>query len=192
MYFLDKKRALLLVFEGYCEFEIAPAISMISNRYELFTISNNREAVRSEAGLLTVPTITFSEANVEDYELLIIPGGDMLPIVNDEKYYQWVHDFCGKKRVIAAICSGPYVLARSNLLESIPYTVTLSKEQRKFLGVFKEAYFTYEPIVRSSPYILTAQGHAYVEFAIELNKMINNVSEAAVDFYRGNKNHFME
>ncbi|MDQ0268205.1 hypothetical protein [Cytobacillus purgationiresistens] len=48
-----------------------------------------------------------------------------------------------------------------------------------------------KPIVRSQ-HILTAQGHAFIEFGIELSKMMQLTNEETIDFYRGKKNHYME
>lgn len=39
---------------------------------------------------------------------------------------------------------------------------------------------------------MTAQGHAYVEFGIELAKKLRDVQESVVNFYKGYQNCYME
>ncbi|HEY4554249.1 MAG TPA: DJ-1/PfpI family protein, partial [Bacillaceae bacterium] len=184
-------KAMLFIFEGYCEFEIAPAISILRDTYTIETISLEHGPCRSEAGLMTLPDLLIEEADPAAYDVLIIPGGDLRPIVEAEKLFDWVAGFSGRGKLVAAICSGGYVLAKAGLLENVPYTVTLSKEQREFLGCFNEEEYCYQPVVVHDN-ILTAQGHAYVEFALQLARMAGSVSDEKSAFYSGRQNVMME
>ncbi|MED4019221.1 MULTISPECIES: DJ-1/PfpI family protein [Sutcliffiella] len=185
------KKALLFLFDGYCEFEITPAISMLRGTHEITTFAMDKAPKLSEAGLLTLPSLTVSDIKIVDYEALIIPGGDLKPIAEAEEFFQLVEAFHMAGKVVSAICSGVFVLAKAGILQDVPYTVTLAKYQREFLGVFPEEYFVYKPIVASGN-ILTAQGHAYVQFGIELNKMLRTVNDETIDFYNGKRNVMME
>ncbi|WP_409300829.1 DJ-1/PfpI family protein [Peribacillus sp. SCS-155] len=188
---MNKEKALLFIYEGFAEYEISAAISMLRDSHTVVTISVDKGAVVSEAGLTIIPDLTLNEAVLEDFELLIVPGGNLLPIENKPELYEWVRVFVSQSKAAAAICSGAYVLARAGLLEGIPYTVSLTKNQRNFLGFFQEENYQYNSVVRYGN-ILTAQGHAYVDFAIELKKMVSDASAEAVDFYRGTRNKMME
>ncbi len=188
---MPRKNALLFVFEGFCEFEIAIAISMLRKTHHLFTVSLENIPAKSEAGLTILPDLTIERITPDDYDVLIIPGGDLLPIAEAEELFEWVRKFANQGKVIAAICSGVYVLAKAGVLKDASYTVTLSKEQRNFLGCFNEEKYDYKPLV-SYKNILTAQGHAYVDFGIQLNKMVRDVSKEAIDFYKGKGNIHME
>ncbi|MGM7683738.1 DJ-1/PfpI family protein [Cytobacillus sp. Hm23] len=188
---MARKKALLLLFEGYCEFEIASAISMLKSTHELHTFGLERTPCKSEAGLTTVPDFTIKDININNYDVLIIPGGDLKPIAEAHDLFEWVNHFVAKGKTTAAICSGVFILAKAQVLNHKPYTVTLSKVQRDFLGCFDEDYYRYQPTVRENN-ILTAQGHAYVDFAIELKKMIGEVSAETVAFYQGKGNKLME
>ncbi|MFE7060917.1 DJ-1/PfpI family protein [Sutcliffiella sp. NPDC057660] len=186
-----RKKGLLFIFEGYCEFEIAPAISMLRNSHELYTFSVEKNPCRSEAGLMTMPDMSVDEVDPMEFDLLIIPGGDLGPIAKADALFELVGKFGAFNKITAAICSGVFVLARAGLLKDTPYTITLSKEQRLFLDCFDEELFSYRPVV-SKGNVLTAQGHAYVEFGIALNKMVKEISCEKEDFYRGKGNVFME
>ncbi|MGE8205635.1 DJ-1/PfpI family protein [Heyndrickxia sp. NPDC080065] len=186
-----RKKALLFIFNGYCEFEISAAISMLRETHDLYTISLQKNLCKSEAGLTTVPDLIINEADPNDFDVLIIPGGDLQPIAEAKELFDWVKNFAEQGKVTAAICSGAYVLAQAEVLKGIPYTVTLSKEQRNFLRCFDEETYIYQPLVRYKN-ILTAQGHAYVDFGIHLNKMVREVKKETIDFYSGERNIYME
>jgi len=190
---MTRRKALLFVFEGYCEFEIAVAISMLRSSHDLFTFGLEKKAIKSEAGLTTLPDLIVDEITDDEYDVLIIPGGDLRPIAEFEsnQLYEVTKQFVEDGKVTAAICSGVYVLAKAGVLTEAPYTVTLAKEQRSFLGCFEEDNYCYAPTVKHNN-ILTAQGHAFVSFGIELSKMVRDVSQDTLDFYNGKINKMME
>ncbi|MBS4196311.1 DJ-1/PfpI family protein [Lederbergia citri] len=190
---MTRRKALLFIFEGYCEFEIAVAISMLRSTHDLYTFGLEKKAIKSEAGLTTLPDLTVNEIVINEYDVLIIPGGDLRPVVEFESnaLYEVTKQFVEARKITAAICSGVYVLAKAGVLSDAPYTVTLAKPQREFLGCFQEDYYCYQPTLKHKN-ILTAQGHAFVSFGIELNKMMSDVSEGLIDFYSGRRNRMME
>ncbi|WP_313799231.1 DJ-1/PfpI family protein [Cytobacillus sp.] len=186
-----KPKVLLFIFDRYCEFEIAPAISILRDTHDLHTFSLHKLPCESEAGLKTIPDFSVKEINVNEYEILIIPGGDLRLIANAKELFVLVHKFHNIGKKIAAICSGVYVIAKAGILNNFTYTVTLSKKQRDFLGVFDERNFRYKDIVIQDN-VITAQGHAYVEFGIEVYKMLRETNTETIDFYRGDRNRLME
>ncbi|WP_078543490.1 DJ-1/PfpI family protein [Litchfieldia alkalitelluris] len=189
---MSKRKALVLIFPGYCEFEIAVAISMLRRTHDIFTCALQDEPCRSEAGLVTVSDFKVSDLQqIEEFEILLIPGGDLKPIADHEELFSWVRKFSEAGKVVGAICSGIYVLAKANLLNDCLYTATLSREQRHFLGGFKEENFRYQPTVVSNK-IVTAQGHGFVQFGIDVSRLVKEVSMEEIDFYQGRRNSYME
>ncbi|GAA0338010.1 type 1 glutamine amidotransferase family protein [Bacillus carboniphilus] len=188
---MERRKALLLVFTGYCEFEVSVAISMLRGTHDLHTVSIDKNPCKSEAGLTTIPDYTIDEIDTREYDVIMIPGGDLKSIAEATKLFELVRSISENGKVVGAICSGVFVAAKAGILEDVPYTVTLSKQQREFLGSFPEETFHYSPTVKYQN-ILTAQGHAFVEFGIELNKMLTNVNESTVEFYLGKGNQMME
>lgn len=81
--------------------------------------------------------------NPLDYDALIIPGGDLEPIVNlEEELFLLVKKFADLGKSIAAICSGGgYILAKAGLLNERLYTVTLTKNKGTSWVVFKKKTF---------------------------------------------------
>jgi 4-methyl-5(b-hydroxyethyl)-thiazole monophosphate biosynthesis len=116
----------------------------------------------------------------------------LIHVKDSESLFSFVNDLYSQGKLLAAICSGPYVLARSGLLEKREYTVTLTKEQREFIGCFNESAFRYATIVEDD-YVVTAQGHAYIDFGLCLGKRLGAIKSSAVQsFYKGKSNPMME
>ncbi|WP_227396240.1 DJ-1/PfpI family protein [Jeotgalibacillus aurantiacus] len=185
------RKMLLFLFEGYCEFEVTVAISMIRNEVEVVTVASDRLPIRSEAGLVTIPDLSLNEVAHREYEGIIIPGGDLKPVVDMQSIYDLTADLYTNNKIVASICSGVYIPAKAGVLKGQTYTVTLSGEQRDFLGSFEETGFVYEPVVQTGN-LLTAQGHAYAEFAVTLAEMLGVSSENKAAFYSGKRNVMME
>ena len=60
-----------------------------------------------------------SDAKVEDYNALVLPGGQINPDllrVNDEAV-KFVHDFFNTKKTLAAICHAPWLLIEAGVIK---------------------------------------------------------------------------
>lgn len=184
------KKILLVIFPSFAEFEITVATALLGSRYHIMTAAATLESLRSEAGLIYQPEITFSEVNPTDYEAIIIPGGDMVHLKDAEALFQIIQALHEHKKLIAAICSAAYVLNRAGLLADQPYTVTLNQEQRAFLGMPEDS-FVFQDVVLNH-HILTAQGHAFVEFGLQIASYFNFLTDSHKLFYKGEGNLLME
>ncbi|MFT4415779.1 DJ-1/PfpI family protein [Fredinandcohnia humi] len=187
------KKVLLVIYNSFSEFEITVATAMLRSSYQVVTISDTYEKVTGESGLQFVPHLTYKDVDPAEYEAIIIPGGDLFNIKDTEELYELTKTFHDMNKLLASICSGTYVLARAGVLQGNPYTVTLQKEQRKFLGCFEEECFHYEPVVKWDK-VITAQGHAYVDFGLAIAEHLDAISnkEFIREFYNGTRNRLME
>ena len=59
-----------------------------------------------------------NEANADDYQALVLPGGVMNPdsLRNNEEALKFVNQFIAQKKPIAAICHGPQILIETGFL----------------------------------------------------------------------------
>ncbi|WP_449537728.1 DJ-1/PfpI family protein [Ferdinandcohnia sp. Marseille-Q9671] len=187
------KKIVLVMYDSFSEFEITVATAMLKSSFQIKTVAETRQMITGESGLQFMPHLTFSEVDPSEYEGIIIPGGDLIHIKDSHRLYQLTKELHDLKKLTAAICSGTYVLARAGILEDKPYTVTLHQKQREFLGCFKEEYFHYEPVVKAHS-VITAQGHAYVEFALAIADHLNTIKDPDYvrEFYKGQRNRLME
>ena len=67
----------------------------------------------------TVPVDrSLAEARAEDYEVLVLPGGQINPdlLHTDERAVGFVRDFVAAGKPVAAICHGPWLLVEADAL----------------------------------------------------------------------------
>ena len=186
------KQVGLLLFPEFSEFEVTVATSLLRGFYELMTVALTAEPVTSEAGLTFLPGKTLENVNPAELDAFLIPGGNMSHLKDAEPLFAFVKELHKQEKLLAAICSGPYVLAQAGVLENRPYTVTYNKEARDFLGGFDEATFRYEHVV-SAGNIITAQGHAFVAFGLAVAKYLDpELSADVYSFYEGRANTLMD
>ncbi|WP_305096584.1 type 1 glutamine amidotransferase domain-containing protein [Croceibacterium aestuarii] len=63
--------------------------------------------------------LTLDEAEAEDFDALVLPGGQMNPdkMRTEKKAVQLVKDFCESGKPVAAICHGPWLLAEAGMIK---------------------------------------------------------------------------
>ncbi|WP_339114370.1 type 1 glutamine amidotransferase domain-containing protein [Thioclava sp. GXIMD2076] len=90
-------------------------------------------------GEMAQAELRISDANVDDYDAIILPGGQINPDVLRTKpeAVDLVRDFYNAKKIVAAICHGPWMLVEA--------------------GVVKDRKLTSYPSIRTD--ILNAGGH---------------------------------
>ncbi len=132
----------------------------------IVTIADTPDPVISQSGLRYLPDLTVDQASAEEAEALIIPGG---PINNDQNaILPLIRQMHRQNKLIAAICFGPQFLARAGLLHSLRYTTSCTPEHIAALGVedpFPRDLYLDRRILWDNN-IITAQGHAFVDFAL--------------------------
>lgn len=190
----ERPRLALLVYPGFSEYEVAVALTLLAEKYTVVSIGLSTDPVRGEGGLLVTPEQALTDIHADGFEVALIPGaGDFQCLVGISELNTFFKDMHTQGKVLGAICGGPFVLGQAGVLENVPYTASLTMEQRAFLKVLPEAQFEYSDVVRSGN-IITAQGHAFVKFGLALAEAlgtVNNMDETR-KFYGGSGNTLME
>lgn len=156
----------VLVFPGCSEFEVTVALTLLARTRRVVTVAPSRAPVRGEGGLTLLPDVELAELDPAETAALLIPGApDLSALGDDAALNRLIRSLHARRRLLAAICGGPLVLARLGLLEGRTYTVTFTREQRQALGVFPEAGYRYQDVVYDG-HIITAQGHAFAAFGL--------------------------
>lgn len=87
------KKILLFVYPTFAEFEITVATALLKNKYEIITVSLTKELIISETGLQVQPHIELREVRVEEYEGIIIPGGDAIHMKDAAGLFSVIRQF---------------------------------------------------------------------------------------------------
>lgn len=120
---------------------------------------------------------TFDEAKVEDYDALVIPGGrSPASLRKHQEAVDFVRDFAGTGKTIAAICHGPQMLAAAGLLKGRTITSYLKLEdEMKDAG----ADFVNEPVVIDANLITSRNVPDIPQFNAALEQALLRAKERA-------------
>lgn len=164
------KDLLILLADGFEDIEaltVADYLRRADLDVDLVSISDNN-VVKSAHGVKVLADKTFIEINFEDYKGLYIPGG--LPgatnLAKDEKIVEAAEMYLQEDKYVAAICAGPIVLDKAELLKNKKFTCYPGYE--KNLSVQDRLD---EPVVFDEN-MITAMGPSFAQvLAFELIKL---------------------
>ena len=167
----DKQlKALFFLYEGYVDWEI----SLLSYILNVTGVEINTTALNDEVthkGMFKVKLDMNIEAcNPHDYDVLIIPGGEPDPFVKDDRVLNLIREFDDQGKVISAICGGSAFLAAAGVLRKRKYSTSID-DDLAYKHYFNEA-FKSETDVTVCENLITAEGNAYVEFAVAVGKRL--------------------
>lgn len=129
------KKTAVLIYNQFCNFEIAPALEMLAMAQKPITIfAKTLSPVRSEEGLTILPENAINELNVEEYDSLLLPGAmDIREAIEDAEILNFIKQFNGMP--IGAISIAPLLLLKAGLLEGKPFMAGVNPEE-----LFEEGY----------------------------------------------------
>lgn len=121
---LERKTVAILATNGFEESElIEPKKALEKADADVHIVSLNREDIRGWTdGNWSKETIkvdkTIDEVTQDEYHALVLPGGLINPDVlrRNEHAVNFVKSFFEKRKPVAAICHGPWLLAEADVL----------------------------------------------------------------------------
>ena len=161
---------LCYIYPDMADFEVVLTLHRLRNagKRQIITVAETMEEIVSQSGLRYVPDMTIADALSLDAEALIIPGG---PINNEQNaILPLIRQMDEAGKLLAAICFGPQFLGRAGVLDKHLFTTSCSAEHIASMGKadpFPRAHIVDRRAVRDG-HVITAQGHAFVDFAIEI------------------------
>lgn len=165
------KTILCYLYDGFADFETVLVCSGLNETEELEVvyIAYDNLPLKSSGGLSIFPDKTVSEIkNTEDIDGLLIPGGSEREIKPElEKLIKQLNK---EKKLIAAICAGPEFLAKAGILKNKRYTTSQTPQSYKEIkesDPFPRETYVESRVVQDG-HIITAQGHAFIDFALKI------------------------
>ena len=158
----------VFIYDTFAQFEVVLANYILKHKGEVITFGIDDEKVTSSEEFITVPHKSIDELDVDDIDLLVIPGGDPSQVNEKEKLYSLIKEVNKKDKLIGAICAAPVHLAKASILNNIKFTTTLDINS---IDEFNEDNFIDNNVVIDEN-IITAKASGYVDFAIELGKQV--------------------
>jgi putative intracellular protease/amidase len=183
-----KKKAYVLVFDGFADWEPAHALCGItmSGKLEIVTVGFSAEPIRSMGGLKVIPDITLEQVIPLQAAIFVLPGGTRWEQSQGEQdsspeVIQLLHDLKTANVPIAAICGATLEVARAGLTHGVRHSSNALEYLKTNFPEYKdEAFYVNEPAV-SDGFLITAGGVYSLEFAREIFLRLETFSEAEID-----------
>jgi protease I len=120
---ISESRILIVATDGFEEWELFGPREILQKRgAEVVLASPKRDPIQAtihdDPGKTIRPDITVDEANADDFDALILPGGVRNPdhLRMNVRTIQLIKDFAAQGKPVAAICHGPWLLVEADLL----------------------------------------------------------------------------
>ena len=114
------RKALILAGKFIQDHEyIYPYYRVQEEGYEVDVAVRGKETVQGQIGVKIVPTKDIPELRIEDYDLLILPGGAkaMEYMRQDQELLKFIAAFHKAGKVIASICHGAQLLISAKIVK---------------------------------------------------------------------------
>ena len=172
-------KILVFIFDEMTDYEITFISHLLSADAgkEIITIAYEDKMIKGRSGFLYKPSRLVDDVLDEEVEGLIITGGwygqtkpELMKLINNLN---------SKGKLISAICgAGTVFLAKAGVLNNVKYTTPIVEWTQKHIEIygnedpFPRENFVSERVVRDRN-IITAQGIAFIDFAIEICDWFN-------------------
>ena len=179
---MEEKKVAVMLANGFEEIEALTVVDIMRrSSIECDMISIEEDFVRGCHGVTVKANKTISNARIDDYTMIVLPGG--LPGADNledcEEVIDWVKRFANNpKKYVAAICAAPQVLAKADIVKGKNIT---SYPGSEFRAILRDARYIDDAkrnvVVDGN--IITSRGPATAfEFAYKLTEILGRNPES--------------
>lgn len=163
----------LFYYDEFAEFEIVLVALLFHHQHEISAIALENREYKSEEGQRFCVDQVIRDVDVDSIDLLVIPGGDPARLAGNQELKGFIEKLVARNKKVAAICGGAETLAGMGLLKGKKCTGGTAGEKPGTDGYqyFANTLLSDKCVVVDGHFI-TAQGRAYVEFALELARQM--------------------
>lgn len=128
------KDLMVLLAGGFEEIEALTVVDLFRRadlNVKLVSVDGSRTVVGAHE-IEVVADKTLDEVNIDDYRALYIPGGQpgATNLMNNKKVVECVNIFKESDKIVAAICAGPQVLDKAEVIKDNKFTCYPGVENR--------------------------------------------------------------
>lgn len=117
------QRVMIIATDGFEQSELEkPRKNLDAAGFETVVVSPEDGEIKGwqhdHWGDSTKVDLTLAEASADDFDALLLPGGQINPdkLRMEDKAVQLVKDFCAAGKPVAAICHGPWLLVEADVV----------------------------------------------------------------------------
>lgn len=178
-----KRKIFIYLFDGYSDWEIAylaPELNKSKN-HDLIYVSESGNSVKSMGGLQVKPNCSLNAINIEEVELLILPGGEVWEKENPVGIQKFLKIVYNSKKSIAAICAATTFLGKSGMLDDLMHTSNDLNYLKEIAREYKGENYYQNTLAITDKNIITANGIAPIEFAVEVFRKVNLYDDKTIE-----------
>ena len=167
-------KSVVLLYETCCIYEIVITNYFLQcTGHEIIFATLDGKPVTAQEKFSINATCALNEIDPKEVELLLIPGGDISTIDNEE-VYSFIRAVIDNKQLVAGICNGVDELDNAGILEGIESTHSVGDD------------------LVVGDYVITARANMYVDMAIAIGKKMGLFVDASdlqetIDFWKYHK-----
>jgi protease I len=171
-----KSILMVIAYKDFRDEEYFKTRQVFENAGAKIKVASNKigEAIGAEGN--TVETeILIKEARPEDYDAVVFIGGSgALTYIDNEDSYKLAEETIYNKKILAAICISPVILAKAGVLEGKKATVWTSPTDKSAVKILEEngAEFSDQPAVADGTIITGSGPGASKEFAMKVVEVL--------------------
>lgn len=172
----------LYVLDTLADWEISYLTAEInSGRYlrkdiekpEIIKVGNDLNKIKTMGGIEITPDIDVDNMNLQDGDLIILPGANSWQSGNNQKIIDKVKENINKNIIVAAICGATFALADNGILDNKKHTSNDKEYLKSVCKNYKGENFYENKPAAVDGNLITANGIAPLEFTFEVIKKIN-------------------
>jgi len=174
-----KKIAIIIAFKNFRDEEYFDTKEILENNgFKTKTFSNEKGTAIGKFGGEVLINQTLNDLDIKDFDAIVFVGGSgAISFLNNIDSYNLIKKANENKKIIAAICIAPVILAQAGILKNKKATVWSSNMDKSAIKILKEnkAIFK-EDLAISDENIITAKGpEAINDFAKEIIDKLNKI-----------------
>jgi protease I len=113
------KKALIITGQGFQDQEVIyPYYRLLEEEYYVDVAAKNKETLFGILGLKIDATITFDDIKIDEYNLLVLPGGvkALEKVRQEKKVIDFVKEWDSRGKIIASTCHGAQLLISAKVV----------------------------------------------------------------------------
>jgi len=170
------KKAYVLLFEGYADWEIGHALAELKRlgQLEVVTVGFDEKPLSSMGGLQVKTHQTLGQIDFEEVLIFILPGGYMWERGYPEDVMNDLLSQLDERNIpIAAICAATTVLAKAGILKGRKHTSNSMNYIQKTVPGYSDGDNYINKMAVTDQHIITASGLGSVDFTMEILKKLD-------------------
>ncbi|WP_428669057.1 DJ-1/PfpI family protein [Reyranella sp.] len=136
-YWMGSEQIAFLIYPQFTALDMVGPHHMLSSLMgaTVHLVASTRDPVRSDNGLVFVPSVTFEDCP-RDLDVICVPGGSQgtLAAMQDEATMDFLKDRGGRARYVTSVCTGSLILGAAGLLAG--YKATSHWATKALLPIF--------------------------------------------------------